>query len=442
MKSGLLILGLVSVGAVFAGAAVADPPGRVGRISFLQGEVSFQPPEQDFWTDASVNFPVTAGEAFWTGDGGRAELQVGVVNARLDSETELDMVALRYGEMRLALPQGSLNLQLRGDPAGGVTISTPAGDVLLPGHGFYRIDVGAPPDDGSYPPVEITVFQGEAEAPGPTGFTPVGRRQAAVLYAGAEPQLQAAEDTAIDDWARDRARLEATAAADGLPEAMTGADDLGLYGQFASSADYGMVWYPNDVLADWAPYRYGRWAYVAPWGYTWIDEAPWGFAPFHYGRWALIDGRWGWVPGQATPEPVYAPALVAFIGGPSWGVDLGVGGGSALGWAPLAPDEVYRPSYEVSDAYLRRVNAANVSTTVINTITVNHETVNVYRNAAAATVVRTDAFSRGIPVREAVLAVPAEAIARAPAAKARARSTSASVGPSSRSSETMSRIRR
>ena len=27
------------------------------------------------------------------------------------------------------------------------------------------------------------------------------------------------------------------------------------------------------------------WVWLRPWGWTWVDDAPWGFAPFHYGRW-------------------------------------------------------------------------------------------------------------------------------------------------------------
>ena len=68
------------------------------------------------------------------------------------------------------------------------------------------------------------------------------------------------------------------------------------YGVMVRQPEYGQVWYPQ-VAPDWVPYREGSWAYVAPWGWTWVDSEPWGFAPFHYGRWADIGGRWGWVPG-------------------------------------------------------------------------------------------------------------------------------------------------
>src|SRR5579863_8430689 len=102
MKQRLLLLGLLAgcAASALSSAALADPPGRVGRISYVDGEVSFQPPEGDFWTVATRNYPVAPGEAFWTGDSGRLEFEVGPVEAWLDSQSELDVVDLDYGETR------------------------------------------------------------------------------------------------------------------------------------------------------------------------------------------------------------------------------------------------------------------------------------------------------------------------------------------------------
>ena len=85
---------------------------------------------------------------------------------------------------------------------------------------------------------------------------------------------------------------------------------------WSEAPEYGPVWRPRTVEIGWAPYRDGRWAWVEPWGWTWIDDAPWGFAPFHYGRWAMVGGGWVWVPGRMVVgvRPVYAPALVVFVG--------------------------------------------------------------------------------------------------------------------------------
>ena len=95
---------------------------------------------------------------------------------------------------------------------------------------------------------------------------------------------------------------------------MTGAEDLDRYGHWESHPEYGPIWTPPPWCPGWAPYRYGHWAWIGPWGWTWVDDAPWGFAPFHYGRWVMVGGRWCWAPGRYVARPVYAPALVAWIG--------------------------------------------------------------------------------------------------------------------------------
>jgi len=411
MKRFSLALSAGCAVSLMAGAALADPPAQVGRIAWVENGVSFLPPGEESWTWASVNFPVTSSESFWTGDTGRTELQVGPIEVSADNESELDVLALDYGQMRLGLPQGSIDLKLWQAPPGGAVISTPAGDVVIDQAGDYRVDVGAPQDDGSYPPVEVTVFDGHASAPGQYGPSDVWPGAAAVIYPGYDPQLQDAQDAAIDDWARWRQSTERWDVQANYSPAVTGYGELASYGDFVQDPSYGQVWYPSGVASDWAPYRYGRWAYVAPWGYTWVDDQPWGFAPFHYGRWAQINGRWGWIAGQPAVQPVYAPALVAFIGGVALGVG---GGGGSVGWIPLGPDEVYRPPYQVSPTYLRQVNAASVSRTTINNITINNiTTVTQYRNAGAAMVVPAGSFAGGEHVQRAAVAVAPGALAQA-----------------------------
>ena len=105
---------------------------------------------------------------------------------------------------------------------------------------------------------------------------------------------------------------------------------------------------------DWAPYQYGRWVWVSPWGWTWIDDAPWGYAPFHYGRWAHVRNRWCWVPGPRHVRAVYAPALVGWVGS-----RRRVGSIGSVSWFPLGPREVYVPAHRYSRHYVERVNVSN-----------------------------------------------------------------------------------
>jgi hypothetical protein len=145
----------------------------------------------------------------------------------------------------------------------------------------------------------------------------------------------------------------------------TGADALDRYGRWDALPDSEAVWFPTSVPEDWAPYRFGHWDRIEPWGWTWVDDQPWGFAPFHYGRWVNIDGHWGWVPGAVEPHPVYAPALVAFVdtpgdaggNGPAAGPDGGPDAGPPVGWFPLAPGDDYQPWYPAGPDYVASVNA-------------------------------------------------------------------------------------
>ena len=98
--------------------------------------------------------------------------------------------------------------------------------------------------------------------------------------------------------------------------------------------------------------------WVSPWGWTWVDEEPWGFAPFHYGRWGYWHRRWCWVPEPRRKRPVYAPALVAWIGGPHAGASRsGRPGGGRVGWLPLGPGDFYAPGFHGSIANARYVNS-------------------------------------------------------------------------------------
>jgi hypothetical protein len=139
---------------------------------------------------------------------------------------------------------------------------------------------------------------------------------------------------------------------------------------------------------------------VRPWGWTWVDDAPWGFAPFHYGRWVYRRDVWCWVPGTYVARPVYAPALVGWIGGPSVSVSITVGG-PPVGWVPLAPREVYVPPYRFSQRYVREVNVTNVTNVTNITTIVNN------RNGEAD---RRDFANRKFP--NAVTFVPQEVMLR------------------------------
>ena len=159
-----------------------------------------------------------------------------------------------------------------------------------------------------------------------------------------------------------------------------------------------------------------------------MEDEPWGFAPFHYGRWAFAGTGWLWVPGPSVVRPVYAPALVAWVGGGP-GFNFSFSFGAGVGWFPLAPGEVFIPGYRVSRAYVNNVNITNTRvnvtrvTNVYNTVVINRSTtVNniTYANRnvnGGVTVVSRDTFVNARPVARNVVSVPARELAAAPVSR-------------------------
>src|SRR5208283_2802989 len=269
----------------------------------------------------------------------------------------------------------------------------------------------------------VRVRSGEGQAWGEGAAYTVGAGQQATFVGEglrdySFDAMSAADE--FDSWCFERNRREDNSVAGRyVSPDIVGYSDLDNYGAWRSVEGYGNVWFPTAVAADWAPYRNGHWAWVDPWGWTWVDDAPWGFAPFHYGRWAYVSTRWCWVPGPIAVRPVYAPALVAFVGGAGFSLALSTGAVAGIAWFPLGPGEVYRPAYAASQNYFTSVNVSNtvVNTTVINNVYNNNVTNIVYRNRelpGAVTAVPTSTFSGAQPVAGHAVPVSAALLAREP----------------------------
>lgn len=353
-----------------------DPPSRVARLNFSSGSVSFQPGGEGDWLTAVQNRPLTTGDNLWADKDSRAELHVGSTAIRMDSETSLSFLDLDDRTLQLRLSLGAVELRVRHiDDGDLVEVDTPNLAFTIEQPGEYRIDVNS---DGTQ--TLTTVWRGHAEATGGGySYTVVAGQRAA--FSGTDQidheitQIPRRDD--FDQWCADRnGREDGDESSNYISREMTGYEDLDDYGRWHYVADYGPVWTPTAVAGGWAPYRFGHWVWVEPWGWTWVEDEPWGFAPFHYGRWAFVDSAWCWVPGPVVVRPVYAPALVAFIGGGGFNLAIGVGGGVA--WFPLGPREVYIPPYRVSRVYVNNVNVTNTRvnvtqvTNVYNTYVTNN----------------------------------------------------------------------
>lgn len=408
MKRCFLMLAIL--GAVYGQEQELEPPSRVARLSFLDGAVSFEAAGTPDWAPAQLNRPLTTGDRLYTEARARAELNTGTTAFRVAPLTGVNIDQLDDGMTRLILTEGALNFRVqRLTDEESIEIDTPNGTVQVNRPGVYRVNVY---DNGRS---EAVALVGELRVNGQV----VGQRQSAVL-SGAQGAVAIgplpARDN-FDQWAESRDRLaDRSESARYLAPGTIGYEDLDANGSWSDLPEYGRVWQPRAVAAGWAPYRYGHWVWVAPWGWTWVDDAPWGFAPFHYGRWAYVRSSWFWVPGPVAVRPVYAPALVSFaVGGAGWGVSVGIGA-APVSWLPLGPGEVWVPGFRATPRYWERVNVHNtviVNKTVINnyyTSVRNNDYTRVretvYRNQTApggVTSVSREAFTSARPVHQSMI---------------------------------------
>src|ERR1039457_2711383 len=410
---------------------VQDPPGRVARVQYMSGEVSMQPGGINDWVAASQNRPLTKADRVWTDKSSRAELNVGDGFIRMNSETSVTLTNVGDNTIQVELDQGVLEVTVRHLERGEIyEIDTPNLAFTLMKSGVYRFDVDPNGDQ-----TLITVRSGYGEDTGKGSAVRVNSGQQ-VRFNGSNSLTHTAQGApardGFDDWAQVRdKRLENSVSARYVSPGVIGYQDLDANGVWQNSPQYGSVWVPTSVQAGWAPYRNGHWAWIEPWGWTWVDDAPWGFAPFHYGRWVDWNGGWGWAPGPLGYwDPYYSPALVGWIGGGGFGF----GGG----WFPLGWGEPFFPRYcgwghggwgrnggwgwrggHVSNAYLRNVNVTNTRISNFNKISNSYRNNNfagtnyAFRNrAGAVTAAPKSAFTSGAAINRVGTVVPKSALGK------------------------------
>ncbi len=407
-----------------------DPPSRVARLAYSSGDVQFAPAGETLWDSASRNRPLVTGDRLLTGNDGRAALEMGDSAVRINDNSAFDLLNLDDRTAQIELSQGALNLRVRNLAVGQTyEVDTPVLAFVAGQPGDYRLDV-APDGNGTI----VTVFAGSGTVYGENGASlAVYARHSyhfddAQLINVSDEGLPPADSFDRFSFARDSRYLRSPSrryvSAD-----VIGYDDLDANGDWQASSNYGEVWYPTHVASDWAPYRDGRWEWVDPYGWTWIDNTQWGFAPYHYGRWVYVQDRWGWIPGERQERAVYAPALVAFFGGSGLGISLSIGNSEPVGWFPLGPNDVYLPPYQVSRNYFNNINVTNIR--VVNNTVINNTIINNYYssynnpNAAqhinyayratpqAVTVVPQSVFAGARAVTPAMLSIKPAALVKA-----------------------------
>ncbi|MEN3333369.1 MAG: hypothetical protein V7641_2734 [Blastocatellia bacterium] len=333
------------------------PAGRVVRVSFVEGDVSFQRAGTSDWAAVIENLPLFAGDQIYAGKDARVELQLGRGSyVRLSENTALTITDLRDEAVQFELPAGMafVRVEQLATAFQRFEIDIPNAALVLQQDGLYRINVRGDNDS------EVIVRRGAAEVSTDDGSFKVREGRRLLIDTSASGRLEVAYDTTQDDWDLWSTTRDATinsqyinAAPDYVTQYETtysdfyGVSDLSSYGSWYNDPSYGYCWRPRGVANGWTPYRQGQWVWTPYAGWTWISSEPWGWAPYHYGRWVFAPAYgWAWVPGYGRSTNRYdnyrwrayyrwRPALVGFFDAPS-------PRGHYVGWYPLAPGQHWR----------------------------------------------------------------------------------------------------
>lgn len=236
---------------LLAQAALAqdDPPGRVGRLAALQGEVWVLEPGRGEWIAALPNRPFTGGERLHTAPGASAELRIGSTTVFLGAQTEFEALRLDDERLQFRLQRGQMALRVPSpEVAAELEVLHPEARFRPLRAGFYRIDRLAEASDA-------TVWRGalQVEAHNLSLTLQVGQRAAfwrdGPLGDTTRQWLAPAQDEFALAVQRQDQVLAQLAPSDLVPAEMTGAEDLQRYGSWTpipSSARCGCrPWWPR-----------------------------------------------------------------------------------------------------------------------------------------------------------------------------------------------------
>jgi hypothetical protein len=384
-------------------AGAADAVGRTPpRLGLVDGQVSFWRPGAEQWVAAQLNTALAPGDELYTGSPGNLEFQIGArAYVRAWAATQLGITSLEPSFVQLKITTGHVGLDVRRlAPGQTVEVDTPNAAFTIEQAGYYRLKV----TEGrtSF----ITRRAGRATVTSANGTAAAVAPSEEVVVEGADgARVSTYVAPELDVWDRwNYARTDAlidSLSSRYVSSDIYGVDDLDHHGSWRVVDPYGPVWVP-PVPADWAPYSTGSWMWDPYHAWTWVDAAPWGWAPYHHGRWVHLGNVWAWAPGPPVTTPVYAPALVAFLG-PRVGSSISIAG-PAVGWVALGWGEPIIPWWGPAgfigvprwDGWggPRVVNGVAIGRTTV----VDVREITVYRHVEvrrAVTVISRDRFGRG-----------------------------------------------
>jgi hypothetical protein len=311
---------------------------RIVRLSFVEGDVQFQRPGQD-WQDARLNLPIEEGFALRTPNG-YAEVEFEdalALHLGINSTAEFTHMSLQNGGRvtRLTIPEGTAIVTARLRRGDAVSIVAGNYTLTVPHDARFRMDI-SPADSW------VTVFHGNV------GFDP-GTGTTALLTSGhtlhensngsASPEIAGnPPQDDFDKWVFHREEAMNSAQSDasealGTSGYTMGYADLYDYGNWSMIPGYGQGWMPFGVGAGWMPFTAGQWSNMGGLGWNWLSAEPWGWLPYHFGSWVNAPGLgWAWIPGSHS-QLNWTPANARWVQV-----------NNQLGWIPNGPPQSAKPT--------------------------------------------------------------------------------------------------
>jgi hypothetical protein len=262
---------ILSLSGSFTPVRAQDPDDLkrgVARISLMNGDVSVRRGDSGEWVAGVINAPLLTDDRVATGPNSRAEVQFDSSNVlRLGANAELRLTQLEYGRYQMELARGVVSYRMLRNTDANVEIDTPSVSVRPATQGSFRISVN---DTGE---TEVTARNGDVEV-----FTPHGSqwvRSGQTLMArgdGNDAEFQIVAAGGPDEWdrwcdSRDNLMLQSVSSRY-IGPGVYGTEDLDSAGTWSNVPEYGNVWHPTAVSADWAPYQDGRWVWEDWYGWT------------------------------------------------------------------------------------------------------------------------------------------------------------------------------
>ncbi|MBI5576335.1 MAG: FecR domain-containing protein [Deltaproteobacteria bacterium] len=365
---GIACMAIAAAFLSFASNSRAESLGAM-RVVLIQGDVQVKIADTGEWAPASINMPLLEGDELWVPEDGRAGLQTNNgTHIRFDRNTALQVLRMDRDSFQFYLPQGGVYVLNRASKRSVLQIDTPDASLRSFGGSTFRVDV---PETETY----LAVFRGSVLAENAEGRTNV--RAGDMLTLTSDGYAELSPLPSPDEWQRWNEGQDRIVLARGEgyrylpPELSVYSNDFDRNGRWVNVPGYGYCWTPTVlVVADWAPYRHGRWVWRGG-DYVWIGYEPWGWAPYHYGRWVFTGGiGWCWVP-PARGDVFWGPGYVGWVRT-----------GDYVAWVPLAPREIYyghghfgRHSVNVTNVNINRIQVTNVyrNVNVTNSVTVIHQ---------------------------------------------------------------------